>query len=94
MDSNVAAVAATADMIAGGHSKPLPTRTPRAARPVLEDIADLRLVIEIDEGSGSYIYKTINRTTGEVVVQFPREQLLKLHEAVDYEAGALIKASA
>ena len=94
MDSNVAAVAATADMIAGGASKPLPAKNVKAPRQVLDDIADLRLVIEIDETSGSYVYKTINRTTGEVVVQFPREQLLKLHENIDYEAGALIKASA
>lgn len=94
MDSNVAAVAATADMIGGGGRTAAPVRTQRAPRQQIEDMADLRLVIEMDEGSGCYVYKTINRTTGEVVVQYPREQLLRLHESIDYEAGALIKASA
>lgn len=94
MDSNVAAVAATADMIGGSQHKPLPTRSPKASRPATEDVADLRLVIEVDEGTGSYIYKTINRATGEVVMQFPREELLRLQASDAYEAGAVIKASA
>ena len=56
------------------------------------DAADLRLVIE--EGGGSYVYKTIDRRTGEVVSQFPREEILKLREEAAYEAGAVISASA
>jgi flagellar protein FlaG len=94
MDSNVAAVAATADMIGGGQNRPLPARSAKASRPVIDEVADLRLVIEVDEGSGSYVYKTINRATGEVVLQFPRDELLRLQASADYEAGALIKARA
>lgn len=36
-----------------------------------------QLVIEKDKLTGNYIYKTINRETGEVVQQFPREEVLR-----------------
>lgn len=58
------------------------------------DPADLRLVIEEDQASGSYIYKTINRATGEVVQQFPRDDLLKLHAERQYQAGSVIRTEA
>ena len=55
---------------------------------------DFRLVIEQDAGTGSYIYKTLDRTTGEVVAQFPREQVLKLRESPAYVAGRVIVTKA
>ncbi|OYU71678.1 MAG: hypothetical protein CFE28_11260 [Alphaproteobacteria bacterium PA2] len=54
------------------------------------DEADLRLVIEEDRGS--YIYKTINRTTGETLAQYPREDIVKMREASDYTAGSVVNA--
>lgn len=48
---------------------------------------DLRLVIEQDNDSGEYVYKTVDRRTGETLQQFPREQILKLREAADYASG-------
>ena len=56
------------------------------------DPADLRLLIEDDQAAGSYVYKTVDRRTGKVVQQLPREQILRLREASDYTAGAVIKA--
>jgi flagellar protein FlaG len=56
--------------------------------------ADLRLVIEEDPKSGSYVYKTLNRRTGEVVQQLPIEDILKLRRAETYQAGAVINAKA
>jgi flagellar protein FlaG len=56
------------------------------------DQADLRLVIE--EQAGSYVYKTVDRRTGEVVAQYPREDILKLREESDYAAGDVINAKA
>jgi flagellar protein FlaG len=56
------------------------------------DQADLRLVIE--EQAGSYVYKTVDRRTGEIVAQYPREDILKLHEETDYAAGDVINAKA
>jgi len=48
---------------------------------------DLRLVIEQDNDSGEYVYKTVDRRTGETLQQFPREQILKLREAASYATG-------
>jgi len=55
---------------------------------------DYRLVIEEDEASGSFVYRTLDRRTGEVISQFPREQILKLARNVDYEAGKVISTKA
>lgn len=52
--------------------------------------ADLRLVIEEDKAAGSYVYKTVDPTTGKVISQLPREQLLKMREAPDYRPGAIV----
>ena len=67
-------------------SKP---RLPPAPNP-----ADLRLVIEDDQAAGCFVYKTIDRRTGDVVQQLPREQLVKLREADAYLAGDVIKTQA
>ena len=58
----------------------------------IENAADFRLVIEEDQASGSYIYKTLDRRTGEVIQQFPREDVLKFKDAQDYNAGSLVNA--
>jgi flagellar protein FlaG len=58
-----------------------------------DEVADLRLVIEHDEASGTFIYKTINRRTGDVVSQLPREEVVRMREAIDYEVGSLIKTA-
>jgi flagellar protein FlaG len=54
----------------------------------------MRLVIEEDKASNSYVYKTINRLTGEVIQQLPREQVLQLREQLDYEAGDMVRTKA
>jgi len=54
----------------------------------------MRLVIEKDEASGSYIYKTINRLTGEVVQQLPRAEVLRLRDTGQYAAGTVIRTKA
>lgn len=58
------------------------------------DPVDLRLVIEEDQASGSYVYKTVNRVTGEVLQQFPRDDVLKLHNAARYAVGTVIDTEA
>jgi flagellar protein FlaG len=91
--SNVSSTAAVGDP---GLSLPQ-SATPQPSEPSvssIEDSADFRLVIEEDPASRSYIYKTVDRRTGEVIQQFPREQLLKLKDAEHYSAGSVIKASA
>ncbi len=61
----------------------------QAAQP-LEDQPGLRLVIEEDKATGSYIYKTVDPRTGKVISQIPREQLLTIRENLNYAPGQVI----
>jgi len=51
--------------------------------------ADLRLVIEEDEATGTIVYMTLDRRTGEVVRQLPREEVLRLKDTPSYEPGEI-----
>ena len=97
MESKVATAAATPDPTFGQKPAPSrPTLVGTAAASVAEgsDLADLRLVIEEDKATNSYVYKTVNRLTGEVIQQLPREQVLQLREQLDYEAGDVVRTKA
>jgi len=59
-----------------------------------ERVADFRLVIEQGSRPGSFIYKTVNRLTGEVVRQLPREEVVKLSAADSYRAGIVADTTA
>ena len=54
--------------------------------------ADLRLIIEEDQSSGTFVYKTLDRRTGEIVRQFPREEVVRLKDTVGYTPGDVIDA--
>ena len=58
---------------------------------VIEEQPDLRLVIEEDEASGSFIYKTLDRRTGKIIQQFPRDEILRLQEEPAYQPGSVIR---
>lgn len=53
-----------------------------------------RLVIEEGPTRGSFIYKTLDAVTGEVVRQLPREQVVQMMQSDAYSAGALIDTTA
>lgn len=53
---------------------------------------DLRLVIEEDADTGQFVYKTMDRSTGEVVRQFPRDELLRKAAEDSYAAGLVVDA--
>jgi flagellar protein FlaG len=95
MENKVATVASTPDPTYGQNP---PIQRPDIGAPARaapsQDPADLRLVIAEDEASGSYVYKTVNRRTGEVLLQFPRDAVLKMRERLDYEAGTVIRTKA
>ena len=55
------------------------------------DTADYRFVIEEDAAARTFVYKTIDRATGKVVSQYPREQLLELMENPTYKPGTVLK---
>jgi flagellar protein FlaG len=97
MDNKVAAFAATPDPTFGQKPAPQPRPdTGSAAGSVAQgqDPVDMRLVIEEDKATNSYVYKTVNRLTGQVIQQLPREQVLQLREQLDYEAGNVVKTKA
>jgi flagellar protein FlaG len=58
-----------------------------------EQIARYRLIIEEGPTRGTFIYKTLNSVTGEVIRQLPREEVLRMSETGDYLAGGLIDTS-
>lgn len=55
-----------------------------------ERIARYRLVIEQGAAKGAFIYKILDRETGEVIRQLPREEVARLGGRTDYAAGAVI----
>lgn len=52
-----------------------------------------RLVIEQGGQVGSFVYKTLDRETGEVVQQLPSEQVLKMRQSEDYGVGSVINTT-
>lgn len=56
--------------------------------------ARYRLVIEEGPHAGSFIYKTLDRVTGEVVKQLPREQVVDLMQTTEYSSGSVIDTQA
>jgi flagellar protein FlaG len=52
--------------------------------------SDAKLQIDQDEDSGVFIYKSINRDTGEVIAQWPPESLLELRKALRELDGMLV----
>ena len=96
MQSKVAPYAATPDPTFGQNRStqaPAKSLSGGAGRPGGGDEADLRLIIE-EDASGAYVYKTVDRKTGEVVQQLPREEVLRMREHVDYHAGEVIRTKA
>lgn len=55
---------------------------------------DYRLFIEQGPRAGTYVYKTIDRQTGETIKQFPREDLIKLVGDPRYAAGTITSTKA
>jgi flagellar protein FlaG len=59
------------------------------------EVADLRLVIEPDPNvGGGYLYKTIDRRTGDVVLELPRTEVAALPDTPGYAAGDVIRTKA
>jgi flagellar protein FlaG len=73
---------------------PAPPAPTSDAAMMQDDVADLRLTIEKDPASGIFIYKTVDRRTGDVVLQLPREEVVRMYAATDYAAGKIIATKA
>ncbi len=55
---------------------------------------DYRLVIEEGPRQGTFIYKTVDRTTGETIKQYPREEVVKLIDSPLYATGTVADTTA
>lgn len=58
-----------------------------------ERMARYRLVIEQGSHMGVFIYKVLDRETGEVVQQLPREEVARMGNRQDYSAGTVINTA-
>ncbi|MBX3486215.1 hypothetical protein [Phenylobacterium sp.] len=95
METKAAAIAPVPDPKAPAFQPTAPADRKVAEAPAVpaQDPVALRLVIDLDQASGGYVYKTINRLTGEVVSQLPRAEVLKLREGGS-QPGAVISTEA
>lgn len=71
----------TTDDGSGGASADSQSKTP---------YYELRLTIDKDPQTGSWVYKAINRYTGEVVSQLPHESAMEMQKSQQYQAGSVI----
>jgi flagellar protein FlaG len=84
---------------ANGQSGESPTSTdattaePAPAPPKPVEPAQ-RLVISEGAQTGVYIYTILDRSTGQVLVQIPREEVMSLGSRPDYTAGKVIDTTA
>ncbi len=93
MSNQVAGVASVAFLGTNpqqGEAEPKSRETPPAA--FQPDAGRYRLTIE--KGPEGFVYKTLDRVTGEVIRQFPREEIIKLRQSTDYDPGDIIVTGA
>jgi hypothetical protein len=90
---NVSALSFT--NVGAGASAPLSTSSV-AFRPALNNPAQpvepgLEVAIKFDKAAAEYIHVYINQTNGDVVDQWPTQQLLRLREIQHYSAGSIVQ---
>lgn len=90
MKNEAGAVAAVSNLALVPPAKPV--APPARPAPPAPSSANLRLVIEEDQTTGDFIYTTLDRATGEVVLQLPRKEVLRSIATGKYSAGDVIKA--
>jgi hypothetical protein len=83
-----------ADLL-GAQALPVPKpidREPKKPRPAGRPLidGDDRLVIRDGVDNGLFVYTIIDRVSGKVMAQIPREELARLAARPDYEAGQVV----
>jgi flagellar protein FlaG len=62
-----------------------------AIPPYISEPINFRLVIDKDPITGSFIYRTVDRVTGETVSQYPSEEIVRMRDSGAYTAGTVFK---
>lgn len=94
MQSKVASYAAASVSTYGRRRRSAALATPVDDAGVAVEEADVRLVIEEDEASGTCVYMAFDRRTGQVLAKYRREQILRMREDAGYSAGGVIRTKA
>ncbi len=71
----------TGGTASGGHKSPPP-------------YYELRLTVDKDPETGTWVYKAINRYTGEIVKQLPAQSVMEMQKSQQYQAGSVISTKA
>jgi flagellar protein FlaG len=54
----------------------------------------LRLTVDKDPNTGEWVYKAIDRYTGKVIRQLPRQEILDMRRSASYKSGSVIDTEA
>ena len=68
--------------------------SPDNKAPALPNAQSQRLVIEQDKPTGTFVYKTVDRVNGDLLYQYPSEELLRLRNNPAYVSGAVVSKRA
>ena len=90
MSNRIANIQAVPEPVAAMIAQPVQPVAETPAPTAKGQNTDLRLVIEEDKATGAFVYKTLDRRTGEVVQQLPRESVLKAMTSQDYHPGLVV----
>jgi flagellar protein FlaG len=89
MSNHVAGVSPVAFSGFGSFQDPNPNPSPPQPTPAVE-----RYRLLIEKGEKGFIYKTLDRTTGEVIRQYPSEEMVRLSQSPAYGPGDVIVTGA
>ena len=59
-----------------------------------DDFSSRRLSIAQDEATGRFVYRVIDVTTGEVIRQYPPDEILKIVAQIQQASGLILDANA
>ncbi|KAK0350259.1 hypothetical protein LTR94_029748 [Friedmanniomyces endolithicus] len=91
MANNVASISSVTSSVPSiaPVSKPAPEASAAPANDAAEDPTRFRLTIEATS-AGRFVYKVLDRVTGEVIRQLPREQVAMLGLDPNYSGGQVV----
>ncbi|MGA0544425.1 hypothetical protein ACO2Q1_04065 [Brevundimonas sp. VNH65] len=93
-DTNAVSAVSAASLASFGSAPQNPGGRNAGSQTAIPQAPDYRLVIEEGPRPGVFVYKTVDRSTGETIRQFPREELVKLSGDPGYVAGQVTSTRA